>query len=126
MAKVENINNRHVKTRRGNILAILLTVLFAAYYSGSTLFVHTHFLGFGRGLVTHSHPYLPDNNHTHTATEFDAIASLTDITTEEIDFIDIPQEEETLLFIFLVEPISTYVAADHFFASLRAPPVSFI
>lgn len=119
--------HKSLRTRgRGNIIAILLTVLFAAYYSGSTLFVHTHFTGFGHGLVTHSHPYLPDNHHSHSTNEFDAIACLTDFSTEEIEFADVPVEEETLLCIFLIEPVSTCATVDCRFASLRAPPVRFI
>lgn len=126
MAKVEKTQKSFKKIGRGNIIAILLMMLFVAYYSSSTLFVHTHFIGLGRGLVTHSHPYLPDSNHSHSANEFYAIACLTNFTTEEIEFTDVPEEEETLISIIFVEPVIACATAEHQFASLRAPPVRFI
>lgn len=126
MAEVEKTHKNVKKRGRGNIIAIVLTVLFAAYYSGSTLFVHTHFIGFGRGTVTHSHPYLPDSHHSHSANEFDAIANLSDILTEEIEFTSVPDEDEILLNIFIVEPLSFCLTIDRFSVGPRAPPACFI
>ncbi len=126
MDKVETIHNNLKRRGRGNVIAILLTILFAAYYSGSTLFVHTHFIGLGRGTVTHSHPYLPDNHHSHSANEFDALASLDDITTEEIEFTTLPSENEVLLNIFIVQPVSIGSPVDQLSAGSRAPPVRFM
>ncbi|MCC8087718.1 MAG: hypothetical protein LIO79_00360 [Rikenellaceae bacterium] len=57
-----------------NILSSLLLILFIGYFSGITMFPHTHVIN---GVtITHSHPYTgsPDNpDHTHTSVELNAI-----------------------------------------------------
>lgn len=126
MTEVEKAHKSLRKRGRGNIIAILLTMLFAAYYSGSTLFVHTHFLGFGGRTVTHSHPYLPDGHHSHSSNEFDAIAYISDFSTDEIELPDVPEENESLLNVFISNPVSSLVSTDRLFVNLRAPPVRFI
>jgi len=58
-----------------NLFRVLFIVLFLFYYGGTTIFfTHTHYLD-GRE-ITHTHPYLPSDEHTHTATEFSIICSL--------------------------------------------------
>ena len=112
------------KRHSGRFLAILLTLLFAVYYSGSTLFIHTHFIN--SGTITHSHPYLPDKGHSHSANEYELLALLCDITAEEVDFPDVPGEDEQLLGIFLVSPVSEAPAAPFIEVASRAPPACFI
>lgn len=56
------------------IFHILLAVLFMGYYLGNTTFIHTH--TFADQKVTHSHPYLPNGHHTHSAAELQKIATL--------------------------------------------------
>lgn len=54
---------------------LLLLLLFTAYVSGTSLFIHTHIVG--GTTVTHSHPYKgSSDSHTHSAQQFNAIASL--------------------------------------------------
>lgn len=108
----------------GRFLAILLTLLFAVYYSGSTLFIHTHIINSGE--ITHSHPYLPDKGHSHSANEYEVLAALCDFSAEEIDFPDVPEEDELLLGIFLVSPVSETPAAPFVEVASRAPPTCFI
>ncbi len=126
MTRTRRAYNSFVKRCRGNIVTVLLTVLFASYYSGSTLFIHTHFLGLGHGPITHSHPYLPGNHHSHSANEIDAIASLTDFVAEEVQFVDVPANEEILLNVLYSQPVSECAAADQFTIGPRAPPACFI
>lgn len=126
MAKVKRAYDFFVKKWRGNIITVLLTMLFASYYSGSTLFIHTHFLGLGQGTITHSHPYLPGNHHSHSANDFEALALLTDIVTEEIQFVDVPTNEEILLNVLYNQPVSQCATAELLTAGPRAPPVCFI
>lgn len=126
MAKVKRAYDFFVKKWRGNIITVLLTMLFASYYSGSTLFIHTHCLGLGQGTITHSHPYLPGNNHSHSANDFEALALLTDIVTEEIQFVDVPANEEILLNVLYNQPVSLCATAELLTAGPRAPPVCFI
>lgn len=54
---------------------VLLAALFMSYYAGATLFTHTH--SFEGGSVTHSHPYVPSGNHTHSAASIHLINTLT-------------------------------------------------
>lgn len=53
------------------ILKLLLLAFFIAYYSTSTLFVHTH--KYAGGTITHSHPFLPSAKHSHTTSEYQLI-----------------------------------------------------
>lgn len=58
-----------------DIFGWLLIALFVSYYSGATLFPHTH--SYTWGTVTHSHPYLPSAHHTHSSTALQAIHIIT-------------------------------------------------
>ncbi|MGC9472516.1 MAG: hypothetical protein ACP5D1_13365 [Bacteroidales bacterium] len=64
---------------RHRTLAWLLFALFTAYYSGITLFTHTHKVN---GItVTHSHPVHPfsgkeKTGHQHTSQEYEIIEHL--------------------------------------------------
>lgn len=48
------------------ITALWLVGVFAFFYGGNTLFMHSHFADGHR--VVHSHPYLPGSTHSHTDT----------------------------------------------------------
>lgn len=126
MAKVKRKYDLFAKKWRGNVITMLLTMLFASYYSGSTLFIHTHFLGFGQGMVTHSHPFLPGAHHAHSGNDFEALALLNDIATEEIQPIYVPANEEILLTLLYSQPVNRRAAAEHLTVGPRAPPACFI
>ena len=52
--------------------AAALLMLFVAFAAGRTLFVHTH-VG-PDGLVCHSHPFLPQDHHSHSVADFCSLA----------------------------------------------------
>ena len=118
-------HNCSQKKFKGNVPAMLLILLFAAYYCGSTLFVHSHLIGFGDKIVTHSHPYLPNSNHTHTDYEFNAIACLNDIVSDDVEFDNPIEFDEILLAVLLVERSSQIIINDCVASLLRGPPASF-
>jgi len=61
--------------RRSRNIAWFLLVLFAMFFCGNTLFVHTHRLFDGQ-IETHSHPFLPGSAHSHSDAGFQAIAQI--------------------------------------------------
>ena len=58
--------------RHNKLIAVLLLGVFAFFYCGNTLFVHTHILG--DSVIVHSHPYLPSAHHSHSGQSLDSIA----------------------------------------------------
>ncbi len=58
------------KLRR--ILAISLLLLFSMFTVGNIFCLHTH-QSEGR-VVVHSHPFLPSSHHSHTSSQFVALA----------------------------------------------------
>lgn len=57
----------------------LLLALFVSYWAGAKLFTHTHVVD--GNLISHSHPYLPSNahSHSHCATAFQLVDNLTNL-----------------------------------------------
>ncbi len=53
------------------ITALLLLGIFALFYCGNALFLHTHIIG--DTTVVHSHPYLPSGHHSHSAQSLESI-----------------------------------------------------
>lgn len=60
---------------RGTVrkISLLMTVVFAIFVCGNTLFIHTH--SENGQTVTHSHPYLPGQAHHHSANAFQCIGA---------------------------------------------------
>lgn len=52
----------------------ILLGIFAWFYCGNTLFLHSHMYEGHR--IIHSHPYLPSDNHTHSSQAMQSIAAL--------------------------------------------------
>lgn len=52
--------------RRPRYIAAIMLVVFAFFYCGNTLFLHTHTGKEGHRIV-HSHPYFPNAQHTHSS-----------------------------------------------------------
>ena len=73
-------NNKGVRQTMRKYLKWLLPVIFIAYYSCITLFIHVH-IEHGTTIV-HSHPYKPGTEHEHTTAEFQLIHMLSSIETE--------------------------------------------
>lgn len=61
--------------RRSRHIAWFLLVLFAMFFCGNTLFIHTHRLFDGHTEV-HSHPFIPGTTHSHSGSAFQAIAHI--------------------------------------------------
>ncbi|MEG2555913.1 MAG: hypothetical protein RSA53_07465, partial [Odoribacter sp.] len=113
--------NFSVKKKVTQILKFLLLALFLSYYCESTLFVHTHV--FDWGTVTHSHPYLPNSGHTHTAGQCQSISFLSNIFFTLIDSIAFVVAVRILVRQHIpCRCFSTRLVADN--CSLRAPPAS--
>lgn len=72
-----HLQNKRMKSKTIKILKCLLVALLVSYYCESTLFFHKH--TFEWGTITHSHPYLPNEGHSHTATECQTIEALTNL-----------------------------------------------
>ncbi|MDE6109124.1 MAG: hypothetical protein K2F72_02425 [Muribaculaceae bacterium] len=100
--------------------AALMLVLFALYYCGSTLFVHTHRTW--RGVETHSHPYLPSASHNHSDAEFSLISMLNTILAEPAADADVPQPGDGPEAILLIMPEAAGAVACVATAEGRAPP----
>ncbi|MCM1450081.1 MAG: hypothetical protein NC082_07035 [Clostridiales bacterium] len=81
--------------------AVFLVMLFAAYYCGSTLLVHSH--NTWHGVVTHSHPYSPKAHHSHMEYEFETLSVLNNIVTEEMGGSPLVAPAEHLL--QMIEPV---------------------
>lgn len=64
------MTDRHHNIRKA--LAGALLCLFAFVYCGNALCLHTHTDAAGN-TVTHSHPYLPSAQHSHSSTALDTI-----------------------------------------------------
>lgn len=105
-------------------VALVLLLLFAGFYAGTTLFVHSHLIN-GEQIV-HSHPIFggDDSAHSHSQAEIDLI---THLTTFSILF-----AATLILSGFVCAYVATiWVRNVHWsdgdeecFASLRAPPAT--
>lgn len=72
-----------MKERTHRLIAAMLLALFVTFIGGNTLCVHTH-VG-PKGIVTHSHPYLPSSQHSHTASQFDSLAAVNSLSFDNSD-----------------------------------------
>ncbi|MBD5276264.1 MAG: hypothetical protein HDS30_01190 [Bacteroides sp.] len=115
MLETHNISGRFRSTGAG-----LLLVLFALYYAGSTLFVHSHRTW--HGIETHSHPYLPNSTHNHSDAEFSLISMLNTILTEPTQGQELPVPVERLEAILPIMPEAAGAAVCGATAAGRAPP----
>lgn len=102
--------------------ALLLVALFAAYYAGSSLFVHSHHTL--QGLTTHSHPYLPDAAHGHSNAEFDALSLLNSIETDRVMTSVTCSAFLILITVFLIPESDRNAAGHSALLSVRGPPAS--
>lgn len=96
-----------------------LVALFLSYYGGATLFPHTHYLATGK--VTHSHPYIPSGNHSHTTAVYQLIAGLSHLAflAGGLFFLAVLTGVEFLFKVPTVERIVLYFSPH---CPLRAPP----
>lgn len=111
--------------QRRNIVASLLLMLFAAYWSNITLFSHAHRID--GHIYVHSHPFSGSANnpgHTHTAQQFQLIAQLSLLLTTTACSAFFAALLPTRKFFFVIpEPIE-HVGSPIHTLGLRAPPVA--
>ena len=100
--------------------AIFLVVLFAAYYCGSTLFVHSH--NTWHGLITHSHPFSPKNHHSHTEYEFDTLAALNNIVADDVSASMSVEPFECILMVLETAVTASAAIGNAKISGARAPP----
>lgn len=110
-----------MKERTRQRFAALLLLLFVAFAAGRTLFVHTH-VG-PAGMVTHSHPYLPSGQHTHSAAQFESLAVAGGLSFDGgCAGADVPSPAECCNVQYECRTAAAAVAAAAGVAALRAPP----
>lgn len=102
------------------MLRVLLAALLMSYYAGATLFPHTHSYTWGN--VTHSHPYLPSGNHTHSAAGLQFINNLTNLVFV-LGFASVLLVIRPTVFVFRAGEAPCVVRLDAPHCPLRAPPV---
>lgn len=104
-------------------VAALLLSVFALFFSGNLLFLHTHEIG--DELVVHSHPYIPSASHTHSAGSLQTIAQLNQgmgqLELEEV--LTLPSVESLITTLYFPDCQSFSIAILTVSAG-RAPPVS--
>lgn len=107
--------------KRNNVLALLMTLLFTAYYGSMTLFPHVHYIG--NTVIRHSHPYT-NASHTHNSNTVTLLQELSQI------ILTIPGAAVLLaafrnLIIITAEKIEQrYIYKTYSIYLLRGPPAS--
>ncbi len=105
------------------LMSILMLVVFANFYCGNSMFMHSHTLN-GHTIV-HSHPMLPGSQHSHSASQIQII-SLSNLMvqsmdqTSEPDVFFAPYRCQTR--IIVPEPFVGHIELLRQ-SALRAPPV---
>ncbi len=110
--------------RRSRHIAWFLLVLFAMFFCGNTLFIHTHRLFDGHTEV-HSHPFMPGTAHSHSDSGFQAISHINAAlaAVDRTPLTEIPQVSECRVSTaFLVACSLKIFFTD--FRKGRAPPVA--
>lgn len=106
-----------------NISAFLIAV-FAVFYCGNTVFIHSHLYQGHR--ITHSHPYLPGSEHSHNAVELAFIAQSNEIATGAIAPSDIvsPALQAVLLAVIECGVNIDLEPVEIAFCTVRGPPAA--
>lgn len=90
-----------MKQSFARIIASLVIVVFVNFMFSNAVFTHVH-KGLDGRPVTHSHPYLPNSGHSHTAQSLDLVFSFNAAVAQPVaaevveapDFICIPIDED--------------------------------
>ena len=97
----------------------LLILFFLYYYIGITAFVHTHKIA--EYTISHSHPFLPSSQHSHSAIEYGTLSFLNMLVAENTPFFAL------VLFCAVIEIIREYYSLSSyrrkiFLPLFRGPP----
>lgn len=109
------------------VFRFLLLILFIGYYSGITLFYHTHLVN--GEIIVHSHPFSktkqsPFQSHAHSSAAYVQIQHLMQADWESSP--DIPQIPEPVIALgeYTIGYTSPFIPANSYsYAQLRAPPI---
>ena len=61
-----------MRSKQAKIQAWLLLGIFAFFFCGNTLCLHTHIIEGNK--IVHSHPYIPSSHHSHSTQALESIA----------------------------------------------------
>ena len=119
------MRRKQKKYRFGQLIATFLLALFVLFYTGITMFQHTHVINGATIVHSHfhanAHEKTPTGGHTETRITFIAINSLFQT------FEDVLTHIDTTLFLVFCSVILIFVEAKNttgnpHFSFLRAPP----
>jgi hypothetical protein len=111
------------KERYIKLATWIMLGIFAWFYCGNTLFLHTH-VAEGHKIV-HSHPYLPSDSHSHSSQALQSIAAF-NATAASMDTpyqAEMPKPVSITTYIQVVHTKLHVIAHIHT-AGGRAPPVA--
>ncbi|MBP5663324.1 MAG: hypothetical protein J6X16_03535 [Bacteroidales bacterium] len=110
-----------VRRRAVRMVNYLMLVLYLGYFTGTTIFIHSHF--FQNHIVVHSHPYT-NSQHGHSESELLVLDQLQDRTSTEAVYFSMPTNVQCLCCTLVaIAPSKLVFACDVAASLLRAPPV---
>jgi hypothetical protein len=111
-----------MKRRRAiRIVNYLMLVMYLGYFTGTTIFIHSHL--FQNRIIVHSHPYT-NSQHGHSESELLVLDQLQDRTSTEAVYFSVPSNVQSLCStIIAIAPSKLVYAYDVAVSLLRAPPV---
>jgi len=103
-------------------IATLLIGVFAFFFCGNTVFMHSHVVNGSR--IVHSHPFKHGDQHSHTQNALLLItsANATAATMEAVHEFHAPEPELSTLGSVTLQIDSDVVAIDNMLSTLRGPP----
>jgi len=110
-----------VRRRAVKVVHYLMLVLYLGYFTGTTIFIHSHL--FHNRLIVHSHPYT-NHQHGHSENELFLLDQLQDRTSTEAVYFSMPMNVHfPCSTIVAIAPSKLVFACDVAASLLRAPPV---
>ena len=107
--------------KRKNVLALLMTLLFTAYYCSITFFPHVHYIG--NTVVRHSHPYT-NASHSHNSTTVTLLTELSHMVLTIPGAALLPLAFRKLIAVSAEKKEQGYILKTYTLSLLRGPPVS--
>ncbi len=110
-----------VRNRALRMVNYLLLVMYLGYFTGTTIFIHSHL--FQNRIIVHSHPYT-NHQHGHSENELLLLDQLQDRTSTEAVCFSVPLNVQFQCSdIVAIAPPKLVFAYDVVASLLRAPPV---
>lgn len=109
-----------LRRRAVRIVNYLLLVMYLGYFTGTTIFIHSHL--FQNRIIVHSHPYT-NSQHGHSESELLVLDQLQDRTSTEAVYFSMPMNVQLpCVALVAVVPLKLVLACDVVASLLRAPP----